>query len=266
MTVRVLFASVATVLCCGCYDTFDAPADVGRDAVPNTTIRKLRDFYYGKPFVVHDDMVVGGYVTSSDKSGNFYRTFTIRDASGGAEILAGTSDLHNVYPVGCYVCVKLEGCAVGESRGVLQIGAEAETYENLDVDYFFSKVELDRRIFRSGMDIESIDIPVLPYSELEVSLCGTPVTVCGLQLVRPTDLPEAEPCIWSGYRMFEDAGGGRIYTYTNNYADFADDEVPADCVNITGILQYGSISGEQNDCFILKMRSREDCSVVVGDL
>ena len=266
MTMRVLFAMAVAVFCCGCYDTFDAPAYVGREISPNAAIRELHDFYYGKPFVVTDDMVIGGYVTSSDKSGNFYRTFTIRDASGGVEILAGTSDLHNIYPIGCYVCVKLEGCAVCESRGVLQVGAEAETYENIDVDYFYSKVELDRCIIRSGRDVEPIDIPVLPYSGLDASLCGCPVRLDGLKLVRPSGFADNEPCTLSGYRAFETAGGNRIYTYTNGYADFADDEVPDGRVNITGILQYGSISDEPNDCFILKMRGREDCSVADGDL
>lgn len=265
MRVGAAVAICAAVLCCGCYDTFDTPNGVAvREVAPNASVRELRDMYYGKPMVVSEKIIIGGYVTSSDKAGNFYRTFTIRDASVGVEIMAGTRDLHNVYPEGCYVCVDVGGCAAGESRGVLQIGAEAESYDNFDVDYFYSKVELDRRIFRSSRNPVSIDIPVVAYSDLDRALCGCPVTLAGLKSVRPSELAENERCTWSGYRMFEDDEGRRIYTYTNAYADFADDTVPDVTVDITGILQYGAVAGESDDCFILKMRSREDCKCI-GD-
>ena len=42
-------------------------------------------------------IVIEGYVTSSDSTGNFYEVVTIQDATGGIDIKINTSDLYTVY-------------------------------------------------------------------------------------------------------------------------------------------------------------------------
>lgn len=253
MILRATIAVLCALALCGCYDTFKLPHEPSAGKPVTASLAELHGLWFGRPLLVEDDIVVGGVVTSSDRAGNFYRTFTICDESGAAEIMAGLTDLYNIYPVGCVVRIYVRGCAVSESRGVLQIGLPAADYENYDVDYFYSKVNLDRYIFRTG-DMAGTDIPDMRLSELTVAMCGRPVTVRGLEPVLSGD-----DNIWSGYRVFRDSGGGIVCTYTNPYADFADEPLPAGLADITGILQYGSAEGVPGDCFILKMRSHEDC-------
>ena len=251
MILRIAIIAATLAVCCGCYDTFERPAERHETIIPTVTVAELHSRYYGKPFVIDADMSVAGYVASSDRAGNFYRTFVVCDGSGGAEIMAGIHDLHSIWPVGCVVSVNLCGCAVGEYMGVLRIGLPAEAYDYYDVDYFYSKVNLDRHIVRSG-EVKDAEIKVLRADELERSLCGCLVRIESLRL-----LPDYAGSSWDGYRVFEDSAGCRIGTVTDSYADFAGDTLPDGAVDITGILQYGKVSGEE--MYILKMRDIEDC-------
>lgn len=251
---RLAFIIAAAALCCGCYDRHSLPDDDRRTDAPTWSIAELHGYWYGKPFVIAEDAVVRGIVTSDDYAGNFYRTFTIRDESGGAEILAGIDNLHNICPVGCRVSVRLKGCAADEERGVLRIGLPAEAYDYDALEPFGSKVEFDKRIERDGAKSD-IDIPALCIADLDPSLCGTPVTVEGLTFMPDGDDSRA----WSGYARFADGEGNLIFTYTSAYADFADELVPEGGVALTGILQYGKVPDAECECFILKMRSSEDC-------
>lgn len=252
---RLTAAIIATLLCCGCYDRFDNPQHDSDAQSAGIDIADLHGLWFGSCITVNDDIKVGGRVTSSDKAGNFYRTFTICDDTGGLEILAGPTDLHNRYPVGCYVSLSLKGCAIDENYGVLQVGLPAAAYNYTTLNYMQSEVIIDRHIFRND-DIKEISIPVLGCTELDRSLCGCPVTVAGVSYTGSEN-----GGVWSGYVRFEDADGNAVYTSTSSYADFADNPIPAGKVSVTGILQFGTVSREEGEHFILKMRDEGDCSI-----
>lgn len=257
---------------CGCYNSTRLPDGEGAELHPNMTLAELRKLWSGETFEIQDDVVVGGVVTSSDKEGNFYQTFTISDKTGAAEIMAGMRDLHNPYPVGCRIAVRLKGCAVGVGQGVLQIGMKPKSYSNYVVDYFYTKVLLDRHIVSSD-DIVDVAPVSVACAELNVEMCGTLVRVEGVQLVTDGEVttenvqdgdkqPDTSqlPALWAGYQAFADADGNRIYTYTSSYASFAAERVPTELCDITGILQYGPVAGVLGERFILKMRSDDDCT------
>ena len=259
---RCILIICAAVLLCGCYNSTKLPDDADLDLNPNMSIAELRDMWHGKSFAIDDYYVVGGRVTSSDVAGNFYQTFTITDGERAVEIMAGMRDLHNSYPLGCYVSVLLDGCAVGVERGVLQIGLMPASYSSYAVDYFYSRAVIDKYVVRRG-DVAEMSARTLDFESLDESLCGMLVRIEGLRYLPETpetpETPTAEPAIWSGYRAFADAEGNVVYIYTSDYANFATDEVPTVTCDITGILQYGEVGGVSGECFILKMRSKDDC-------
>ena len=264
--VKYILNLCAAVLLCGCYNYTGLPERESSELAANMTLAELRGRWRGETFDVVEPIVVGGVVTSSDAAGNFYQTFTIEDATGAAEIMAGVRDLHNTYPVGCRICIRLEDCAVGIERGVMQIGLKPASYSHYAVDYFYSKVLLDSRIERSG-EMESVMPKVVDFGDLSAEMCGRVVQLKGLRLISDGGDGEDEglllPMIWAGYRLFEDSVGNRLYIYTSDYANYATEQVPADVCDITGILQYGPVTGAEDEWFILKMRSRDDCKVGV---
>ena len=56
--------------------------------------------------------------------------------------------------------------------------------------------------------------------------------------------------------QYPDDEGAEIYTYVRTYARFADEEVPAGQVSLTGILQHDETGGGR---YILKLRDETDC-------
>ena len=263
MTRRATYLLFVTLSLSGCYDSARTPETEYPAMTADISLHDLHGMYRGATFEIKEDITAKGYITSSDEAGNFYRTFTISDGTGAAEIMAGTTDLHNEYPIGHVVFVKLKGCAIGENRRVMQIGTMPDSFEYYETDYFYSDVLIDRHIIRSGEYVD-VEVPVLEFNELTADKCGCLVKICDLKPVARED-SEAGPDTWSGYRCFTDNNGNQVYTYTSEYADYADNRLPSANVDITGILQYGSIAGQSGEHYILKMRSDEDCSIQDGN-
>lgn len=221
-----LFGAVAALLLTGCYDSrFGEPDDDGEGKPATETIAALRDRYAGTPFTVTGDIVVTGRVASCDRAENFYRTLCICDAEAGLEVMAGIDHLHNDFPIGSRVTLSLRGLAVAESRGVLQAGRPPAAGSGYATNYIGSRAAL-------GAVLVRID--------------GVRYT--------PEDLSAAT---WVGYKRFTDADGNAVYTYVRRYARFADAEVPAGTVSLTGILQYDAAGDGR---YILKLRDENDCT------
>lgn len=254
---RCIIHPILTLLCImlctgmlGCK-SFDEPN--WEESLPdaaNIAIADLHDMIIGRCVVIEQDIVIGGYVTSCDKASNFYRTLTIEDSTGGAEIMVGLYDTHNIYPKGYYLTVSLNGCAVAEHLGVMQIGVPAPDYSYYPTDYFSSRPLLDKHVKRydkrANIAPEPLFIPSLKLSD-----CG--------KLVNINHLTTQREGVWSGYTIFNDKAGNKIAVYTSEHATYAQQPLPEEEVSITGILQYGTVEGEK--VYIIKMRDEKDCNI-----
>ena len=240
----------ATIFIMSGCKKFDEPAqDSATAQAANIAIADLHAMLGDRKVIIDQDIIIGGYVTSSDKASNFHRTFMIEDASGGAEIMAGLYDLHNIYPEGYYIAANLNGCAIGEQLGVMQIGMPAASYSYYPTDYFASRAVIDKYIKRYNLRRDIAPLP-LTIEELTPSHCG--------RLVNIGRLTATEQGIWSGYQIFTNDSGQNIAVYTSEYADYAQKTLPSGRVSITGILQYGKVEGEEY--YIIKMRDEKDCN------
>lgn len=236
---------------------FDEPtAEVPVPQSPNMAIEDLREQVADRRVTISEPIVIGGYVTTSDRESNFHRTLCIEDATGGVEVMAGIYDLHNIYPEGSYLTISLAGCAVGEHYGILQVGTEAASYSNYPTDYFSSRILLDRHVQCYDLRQNVAPLPVR-FEELSPALCGRLINM--QSLYRTALSPSNESGTWSGYNIFADPQGNTIAVYTSAYASYADEVVPEQEVSLTGILQYGDVEGE--DMYIIKMRYEKDCTI-----
>ena len=165
--------------------------------------------------------------------------------------MAGIDHLHNDFPEGCQVTLRLRGLALGESHGVLQAGRMPAAGSGFATDYIGSKAALDAAVTRNGEALAPIAPTLLSPGELTPERCGTLVRIGALSYT-PEDLT---PGTWAGYKRFTDDTGAAVYTYVRSYARFADDEVPVGRCTLTGILQYDA-TGEGR--YILKLRDEND--------
>lgn len=255
-----IFLAVATALSTGCYDRHTLPECHDAAETATVGIAELKRQCAGGVSEIEADAVIAGLVTTSDEAGNFYKSFFIEDSSGGAEIMAGTYDIHNRYPVGVTVSVRLKGCAAALSDGVLQIGLPAEEYSLQEVAYFESDILLDRHIAH-GAEISDVTPAEIRIADADAETCGRLVVIRNLRY-EPEDGDTDRT--FRGYRHLVDSGGNGIYAYVSDYADFAGEEMPESEFSLCGILQYGNVTGK-GDRYIIKPRSAEDYEVDGSD-
>lgn len=253
------FRSALLVTCAllfgGCCDSrFGERPRSGETPPATTTIARLCELFEGEAVVITRDLTVAGRVTTSDRDENFYRSFCIADEEAGMEIMAGTDHLHNDYPTGTLVTVRLKGFALGRSRGVLQVGRLPEEGSGFPTDYIAaSRAALDRAVVRSDAEPRIPEPTTFALEDLAPTACGRLVRLDGLHY-SPEELSPGSS--WSGYRRFTDDDGLEIFTYVRPYARFADREVPAGRCSLTGILQWDDTGDGR---YILKLRDESDC-------
>lgn len=271
--VRAAAAVAAAMMAAGCYDSFGGTAGTDFDDTEKAgiTISSLTAMYRGSTVEITENLIISGRVTSSDRAGNFYRSMTVEQDGAAVEIMAGVTDLHNIWPVGSGVSVRLQGLALGENYGVKCIGMPPDEYSYLTVGYIPSRVELDSRITRTHGP-EPFGIENFRAAMLDRTMCGRIVRVVSLAATDEAAEDAADEAAeesvaagagertWGGYNVFEDRDDGvRIAVYVSSYADFARQPVPQGAaVAVAGILQYGRPDGCDGDMFILKPRDEED--------
>ncbi|PKP10959.1 MAG: hypothetical protein CVU08_13215 [Bacteroidetes bacterium HGW-Bacteroidetes-3] len=114
-----------------------------------TSIQQVKEMYtFGGVKIIENDIILEGYVVSSDKSGNIYKSISIQDKpenpTAAIKISINQTNIYTKYNVGRKIYVKLKGLAVGYSFGSVQIGvATGDGLEGI------LGSELDKYILRS---------------------------------------------------------------------------------------------------------------------
>lgn len=94
------------------------------------SISSVRDLYTGSVVnfsnIGDGNLIIEGYVVSSDESGNIYKTISIQDKpenpTAAIQLAVDATDTYTFYEIGRKVYVKLNGLGMNENNGVLEIG------------------------------------------------------------------------------------------------------------------------------------------------
>lgn len=248
------------VIGCNDYDTPQTEALTPPST--NISIGELRRLVASGGKQITQELIIGGYVSSNDDAGNFYRAFTIEDPSGGAEIMAGMYELHNLYPMGHYVIVKLNGTHVALHNGVLQVGLAPKSYSSYPTDYFGSRPALDKHVICYDV-VKHLSSSRQSITSLGEQMCGRLITVEGVELCSALHVEGWQvnsEGTWSGYNFFRDAAGNEVVVHTSEYADYAEQKVPTTQVALTGVLHRGVADGKEY--YMIKMRDERDCQIL----
>lgn len=244
---------VVALLCVTCYNSGFSEADmVTTPPATTTSLATLASLYRGTTTPIEEDIVVAGRVTSSDREGNFYRTLMVEDEGVGVAVKVALDALHNNFPPGMWLTIRLEGLVLGEERGTLQIGTRPEVGSGYAVDYIPSKAALDSHLFPCN-DIAPVNPLSLTSDELVPSMAGRLVCIEGLRLV--SDEEEETPQTWSGNHRFCTPSSDTINCYVSPYADFSDLLIPSTEGSITAIVE---LANQQQNRYTLKPRYGKD--------
>ncbi len=135
-----------------------------------TTIADLARMYKTeKPWVIDEEIVISGIVSTTDKPGNFYKSFYIQDETGGMEIKIGKNGLYNDYLLGqrIYIncrdlCLGMYGYKPGNygGNGMVQIGF-IDPSEQYETSYLENSLLIDSHIFKGEVEKENGVEPVV---------------------------------------------------------------------------------------------------------
>ncbi|GGG38577.1 DUF5689 domain-containing protein [Bizionia arctica] len=150
-------------------------------------VKELYNSSPGIPFEVEDNIYVIGYVSSSDKTGNFFKEFFMQDSPsnpmGGLKVVLDELDSYNQFNQGRQVYISLKGTFIGEERvgnGIYTIGGGTEfdqyggTVTRLNVN------QVGNNLLRSSVTEEIVPLNVT-FSEITDQHVGVFVQVDGVE-------------------------------------------------------------------------------------
>ncbi|OCA69592.1 hypothetical protein BBI01_15790 [Chryseobacterium artocarpi] len=171
---KYIFITAATLLLTvGCVqdDNYDEPNLEGyqcvQDFQANVTLSELKKKFAennpGKAAYVFpedktpndssDDLYIQGYVTSTDETGNIYKTIYIQDAlenpTHGFTISVDLVSSYTRFPQGSKIYVKLNGLAVGTYGNVVQLGVRTGSESGVNAVSRIPEKAVPNIIFRS---------------------------------------------------------------------------------------------------------------------
>lgn len=240
-SILVALLAIFSIVSCVHDDDYDVPAVVcDEDLTPTTTLSDLKAMYTGSEIEITDDLVIEGYVVSSDEAGNIYKTLYIQDAvtnpTTGLTVSLDVTSTYTKYPIGSKIYIELKGLYLGEYGGVVQLGAMSDGEFGR-----MSSTEASSRIHRSCDDEKSITPTSVGINDLTDDMVGTLIKIEGVQV---TDEFLCEACAYDEYTLnvdIEDCSGNEILLRNSGYAEFADETLPAGKGSITAVLsKYNS--------------------------
>ncbi len=277
----ILFALATLGLATSCHDNgWDAINEsVGLEAWGNKyieetnlkTIAEVKALYDNEITnnglkEVKSPMQIKAVVVGNDEGGNIYNGIYLQDATGGINVSISQSGLYGPFSVGQVVLVELQGLYIGGYGKQPQIGT---TYTNPNKEGATPQVgRMSRYIWQQHYRLlaKSSDPGLTPtakeakwnFNSLNLAKdCGTLVTLKGVRLAEADGSAVFAPSDGSvsltansANRVIE--GLSNVVLRTSTYADFANQSMPVELVDITGI------ATRYNDTWQLLMRTAKD--------
>ena len=194
------------------------------------TIDELAAMYEtGKPWTIDENIVISGIVSTTDRYGNFYKSFYIQDETGGMEIKLGKNGLYNDYLPGQRIYVDCNGLELGmygykdnSGNGMVQIGfnnGEDDTYET---SYIESSILIDTHVFKGEIEgevepvvIDADDLPGANDTQATNQYIGKLVTIKNLYYTwydtKYEELQEAFALLYLDSNQDKKASKNRIF-------------------------------------------------------
>ena len=246
----------ALVMTCVKDRDFDAPKGTcNSDLKANTTYAEVKNLFDDKTIQIQDDLIIEGYVISSDEAGNFFSVLYFQDSpsdpSEGFQIEIDIRDSHLFYPVGSKILIKLEGLYLGKSKKVFKIGGVFTSFGNVSVGRL-PRAVIDQHIYVSCDVVKIVQPTHISIHDLRESMTNTLVQFDAVEILEQelglsfaVDREETE-------RTLTDCNDNEITLLNSGFSDFKTQALPKGNGTITGVLK------RENDDYQLVIRNVED--------
>ncbi len=263
-----LTAMLLLLTAAACSDEFDDPVMVAptAEATPNMTIAEFKAKYWQDATnyidTVREDIVIHGYVTSSDESGNIYKCLYIQDETAGLAISINGTSLYNTYRVGQEIVIPLKGLYVGKYNGQQQLGYPQYYVSGQAWEATFMPLAMWQDVAQlNGLPAPAKVMPVdVHISDFQGKTDAATLQKYQGQLVRLKNVQwrDADSTLTysendaSTNRILIDGNGDTLLVRNSNYADFRAETLPLGRGEVVGLL------GSYGTTWQLYLRSEDD--------
>lgn len=253
-----------SVILCSCVqdDDFKVPNDLGIEEnkgleallssgaieVSMVELKLLYANNYRKPVLIETDVYIKGYVSSSDKEGNFFKEVFLQNApenpTAGIKLILNQVETYNQYNFGREIYIKLKGLYIGEERvgnGVVAIGGETATDQYGTTVQRLTENQRAEHLFRSQNTLELKPLQ-LNFSEVNTSHLGLYVQFNNVEFAdnlegkRYFDPVQDFDTLREMQACTNDIGYSNFSLETSSFASFKDALLPFGNGTITGVI------------------------------
>ncbi|MDT0606537.1 DUF5689 domain-containing protein [Croceitalea rosinachiae] len=244
--------------CASCVKSseFDAPqSSCEENLQANGTFAQVKALYQGELLQIQDDLIIEGYVVSSDRAGNFFSVLHFQDAitnpTEGFQIEIDLRQSYLLFEPGSKVLIKLKGLYLGQSRDVFKLGGTFAGFGTVSVGRL-PALQIPEHIFLSCDEIAAVTPTTVAIENLAPNFTNTLVQIENVELVEEDlgqmyalELEETE-------RTLVDCSENEIIMLNSGFSDFQEELLPEGNGSITGVLL------RENDDYFLAIRDLND--------
>ena len=127
-----------SLLCCVDGREFDMPKNnCTTDISANINFAELDSLVQDEVIQIQEDLMLEGYVISSDRAGNFFGVLYLQDAlsnpTKGLQLEVDLRESHLQFPEGSKVLIKLKDLYLGKKGSNIRIGSVFSSFGNLSI-------------------------------------------------------------------------------------------------------------------------------------
>ena len=220
-------------------DEWELPSDSCESNVKaNTTFLNVYDLYQGSTSKILEDLILEGYVISSDEKGNFFNTIHIQDKAvsptNGIQIEVDLRDSYLRFYPGDKVSIHLQGLYLGKTKGIYKLGSVFTSFGNLSVGRIPSHA-IENHIKR--LCDQSVKITPI-HTSIEELQFQPPNTLIEIDKVEFSEEELGQAFAVTGEttkRKLINCNDQNMLLINSGYADFSAEILPYGMGSVTGI-------------------------------
>ena len=229
--------------------------DCVSDVVPNATFAQVKALYSGELLEIQEDLIIEGYINSSDRAGNFFSTLYFQDSplnpTEGFQIEIDLRDNYLLFPTGSRILIKLKGLYLGKSKKVFKLGGTFAAFGTTSIGRL-PALKVPEHIFVYCSSTTEVIPQTVTIAGIDSSMTNTLVKLENLEVAEPeldslfaVERKETE-------RTLVDCMDSELVLLTSGFSDFQATPLPPGNGAVTGVLL------RENDDYFLALRDLDD--------
>ena len=210
-----------------------------QELVANTSFTHIKNMYLDAVVQIREDLVIEGYIVSSDETSNFFGSLHFQDkpnnATQGFQIEIDIRDSHLLYVVGSKIALKLKGLYLGKSKGVYKLGGVFTSFGNKSVGRL-PVLKAEEHLFVTSNEVFKITPKKVDIGDLDDSMVNTLVQLSDIEIVEDELGKSFAEEKKSTLRTLKNCTENKIALLNSGYANFYADPLPEGNGTITAVL------------------------------